>query len=140
MTKKLFLDTNVWLRYLLADNKNQFEDCQKLLTLNEQGKFRLYTSTICLMEIAYTLNSFYKIKRGEIISDLKNILAVRNLTLIEKTNFTEALNFFQKYQIKLTDCLIASQLPKSIALCTYDHDFKKIKNLHSLTPTECLSI
>lgn len=136
--KKFFVDTNVWLRYLLADKKKEFIDCQKFFISNEKGEFRLYTSTIVLLEIIYTLNSFYKIPRPKIISDIETILETRNLTLLEKTNFSEALSLFKRLSIKLADCLIASQLPKGVILCTYDNDFKKIKNLETQTPAEII--
>jgi predicted nucleic acid-binding protein len=139
MKKKLFIDTNIWLRFLLADQKKQFEDCQKLFNLNEQGKIKIYTSTIVLLEIVFTLASFYQIKKAAIIADLKAILEARNLTLIEKTDFNKTLSLFEAYQTKLADCLIASQLPRDTLLCTYDQDFKKIKTLASLTPAEYLT-
>lgn len=134
MKTKIFIDTNIWLRYIIGDQKEQFNACQKLFNLNEQGKLRLYSSTIVLMEVVYTLTSFYKVSREQIISDLKGILSSRNLTIIEKTNFSKALEIFETQNIKLTDCLIVSQLPKSVSLCTYDTDFKKIKNLPLTTP------
>lgn len=137
--KKFFIDTNVWLRFFLADNKRQFEDCKKFLTLNEQGRFKIYTSTVVLLEIAFTLKSFYHIRKKQIISDLETLLAARNLTLIEKTSFIKALALFKRHQIKLADCLIASQLPKDVTICTYDREFKKIKDLISLTPKEIIA-
>lgn len=136
--KKIFLDTNVWLRFLIGDQEAQYEVCKKLIALNEEGKFKIYTSTIVLLEIIYTLLSFYRVQKKTIISDVKAILASRNLTLIEKTDFQKALALYQKHNIKLADCLIASQLPKNVVLCTYDWDFKKIKNIVSLTPKEVI--
>lgn len=134
--RKIFLDTNIWLRFLVADQKKQYETCKKLISLNEEGKFKLYTSTIVLLEIIYTLSSFYRIRKRTIINDIKAILISRNLTLIEKTDFEKALSLYQKHKIKLADCLIASQVPKGVLLCTYDRDFKKIKSVVSVTPEE----
>lgn len=136
--KRIFIDTNVWLRFLTADEKRQFEDCQRLLVLSEQGRFKPYTSTIVLLEIAYTLASFYRAGKKEIISDLEDLLKTRNLTLIEKSDFSKALILFKRYQIKLADCLIATQLPKGVVLCTYDQEFKRIKGISGLTPKEVL--
>lgn len=136
--KKIFLDTNVWLRFLIGDQKRQYEACKKLIALNEEGKLKVYTSTVVLLEIIYTLLSFYRVKKKTIIADVKAILASRNLTLIQKTDFQKALVLYQKHNIKLADCLIASQLPKNVVLCTYDRDFKKIKKIVSLTPKEII--
>lgn len=123
--KKLFLDTNVWLRFILEDNE-QAEDCRKLITQIEVGKWRVYTSTIVMLEVNYVLSSIYKIKMSQVVVDLEAILETRNLTLIEKTDFRQALKFYRQYKIKLTDCLIAVQLPPKMILVSYDQDFKKL--------------
>lgn len=137
--KKIFIDTNVWLRYLTVDDKEKFIDCDKLVRLIDEGKIRSYTSNIVLLEMAYTLKTFYRIGQKQIIFDIQAILAGRNMTLIEKTDFGEALRLFQKYPLGLADCLIATQAPKGAILCTYDRDFRKIKNIICLTPEEILS-
>lgn len=138
MKKKFFIDTNVWLRFIIGDNKKQLKACQKLFSLNEQGKFKLYTSVIVLMEIAHTLRSFYTVSKKEIVSDLRDILSTRNLTLIEKTGFSKALALFDKLKIRLVDCLIATQLPAKTVICTYDQEFRKIKTVTAFTPEEIL--
>lgn len=136
--RKVFVDTNVWLRFLIADEPKQFETCCQLLREIEESKFRVYTSTIVLQEIIYTLTSFYKIAKKDIIEDIKNILSTRNLTLIEKTDFNSALALFSQYSVKLADCLIVSQIPKGILLCTFDQEFKNFQDVSSFSPKEVL--
>ena len=123
--KKLFLDTNVWLRFILEDNE-QAKGCRELIAQIEAGRWRVYTSTIVLLEINYVLNSIYKIKINKVIKDIELILKTRNLTLIEKTDFRQALKLYRQTKIKLTDCLIAAQLPREMTLVSYDQDFKKL--------------
>jgi len=123
--KKLFLDTNIWLRFILEDNE-QAQDCRKLIEQIEAGKFRVYTSTIVMMEINYVLTAIYKIKTHKAVKDLEAILKTRNLTLLEKTDFSKALRFYRQSRIKLADCLIASQLARGMILVSYDRDFKKL--------------
>lgn len=122
---KLFLDTNVWLRFILEDNL-QAKDCRKLIVQIESGKWRVYTSTIVMMEINYVLSSVYKIKTNQVLNDLEAILKTRNLTLIEKTDFRQALKYYKQTKIKLTDCLIAAQLQPKMILVSYDRDFLKL--------------
>ncbi len=134
--KKLFLDTNVWLRFILEDNE-QAKGCRELITQIEAGRWRVYTSAIVLLEVNYVLNSVYKIKVSEAIEDIEAILKTRNLTLIEKTDFRKALKFYRQTKIKLTDCLIAAQVPPKIILVSYDQDFKKLP-VRVKTPGELL--
>lgn len=134
--KKLFLDTNIWLRFILEDNE-QAEDCRKLITQIEAGKWRVYTSTIVMLEVNYVLSSVYKIKVSRVLEDIEAILKTRNLTLIEKTDFRQAIKLYRQAKIKLTDCLIAAQLPKKMVFVSYDQDFKKLPVLLK-TPAELI--
>lgn len=133
---KVFLDTNIWLRFLTADNETLYQKCLSLFENIERGRIKPYTSTIVLLEIHFVLAKIYQISKENILKDLSVILKTRNLTLIEKTNFPKALHYYQKYQVKLADCLIASQLPKTTTLCTFDQEFKKIKEIKIATPQD----
>ncbi len=125
---KIFLDSNIWLRYFLKDN-NQFESVEKLLNSIEEGKYLPYTSSIVLMEIAFVLSRLYKKLNKEIITCLEAILETRNITILEETDSKIAFSYYKELGIKFSDCLIASQIPKDMIFITYDSDFPKIKSL-----------
>jgi len=134
--KKLFLDSNIWLRFLTKDEPKQFTDVLKLIEKIESGNFKTYTSTLVLLEVNYVLKNLYRLPMEEVVKALESIKSVRGLTIIEKTAFSKALNLYKLYKIKLADCLIATQLPQNTLLVTYDRDFKKIKGLASRNPGE----
>ena len=123
--KKIFLDTNVWLRFLLEDNE-QAKSCRNLIKQIEAGKFRVYTSSIVMLEINFVLTAIYKIKPSQVIKDLETILKTRGLVLIEKTDFKQALVWYKQFKVKLADCLIASQLAKGMIFASFDRDFIKL--------------
>lgn len=126
---KVFLDTNFLLRYYLKDNPEQFETCKNLILQIEEGKFKVYTSALVFLEISYVLKSVYKFPLSDIIDVLDSIFTIRGITIIDKTNTKIALQFYKKYKIKFTDCLIASQLPKDIILVSFDEELSKIKDI-----------
>ena len=134
---KIFLDTNIWLRYLVGDNL-QAKECAELIKFVEMGVLTPYTSTVVLLETAYTLKSYYRLKSFQITKILEKILKTRGLTLIEKTSFRKSLNIHKKTKIKLPDCLIATQIPSRTTLVTYDNDFTKIPKLNPQTPKQVL--
>lgn len=136
---KLFLDTNLWLRFFLVDHKEQYALIQKLLSLVEEGLFRPYASSLVFLEISFVLKGVYHLPINKILRYFSKIKEVRNITILEKSDLDKAIFYYQKYQIKFSDSLIASQLTKNMTLCTYNQDFKKIKDLTSLTPAECLA-
>lgn len=136
---KIFIDTNVWLRLLAADEKSLYQSAYELLSNVESAQLKPYTSTIVLLEIQYVLTSVYKVSREEALNDIDGVLSTRNITLIEETYFSKALQLSREKRIKLSDCLIYTQLPSEAILCSFDKDFKKIDPLRCLTPVEVLS-
>lgn len=134
--KKLFLDTNIFLRFFLRDNENQYQDVCKLLAKIEEGRFRPYTSSIVFLELNYVVRNIYKLPIHEVLDYINAVKKMRGMTVIEKTDTDHAINLYRKYRIKFGDCFIATQLPKEAVFVSYDGDFKKIKEIKSQTPDE----
>lgn len=135
---KIFLDTNFLLRYYLKDNQQQFESCKELLIQIEEGRFKVYASSIVFLEINYVLKSVYKLPFSDITEVLDSILTIRGINIIDKTNTKIALQFYKKYKVKFTDCLIASQLPKNTILVSFDEELSKIKEIEVKNPSVLL--
>ena len=130
----IFLDSNILLRYLVADHHEPFEDCRALIAKIQNGTIQPYMSSIVLLEVAFVLSSVYKVPRSEIIKDITTILELRGLVVVEITHFREAFRLHQKMKVKLADCLIATQVPKGVILVTYDRDFTKLPGIMVKTP------
>jgi len=137
---KVFIDTNIFIRFFTRDDNEMFEDCKKLLALAEEGKFRPYTSNIVILEILFILTKIYKIPSKYALADIEKLLSLRNLVLIEKTDTKKALEYFSMSNVKFADCLITAQQRKDFVLCTYDKDSKKIYNGNIKTPAEIISL
>ena len=136
--KKLFLDTNIFLRFFLRDNENQYQSVCRLLAKIEEGTFRPYTSSIVFLELNYVVRNIYKLPIDEVLDYLDAIRKMRGMTVIEKTDTDKAIALYTRYKIKLGDCFIATQIPKEGILLSYDEDFKKIKEIKFQTPDEIL--
>lgn len=135
---KIFLDTNLWIRYILLDNKEQFGLVKTILDLNEKGTVRLYSSSIIFLEINFVLEKVYRFKFEEILEVMHSMHITRGITIIEDAEIDLAIKYYKTYKIKFSDCLIASQLKKGLTLLTFDKEFKKIKEISSQTPAEFL--
>lgn len=136
---KIFLETSFFIRYFTGDDKKKAEDCSRLLTHVESGKFRPYISNIIIFEILFVLTRIYQFTKKEVLEAIQKILTLRNLTLIEKTNTEEAINLFGKLNIKYPDCLIAGQIPKGAKIVTYDADFSKLPGISASEPADFLN-
>lgn len=126
---KYFLDTNIFLRAVVNDQKVQFEECRALLKKIHDGKLTAWTSSLVLTEIQWTLKSFYGVEKTEIVAVLEAILAFKTLKFIEKTELSNALTFYANHQVKFVDCLIAS-IPNiqngRMKVISYDKEFDKL--------------
>ena len=123
---RIFLDTNVFIRFYSRDNEEMYNAVEQLLALAEESNIQVATSTIVLTEIVYTLKSFYKLDVKTIIKHIDSILAIKSLKLVEKTDFPIAYKIYKKYGQKISDCLIVSQVPVNYKLCSFDRDLKKL--------------
>lgn len=137
--KKIFLDTNLWIRFFIEDDQTQFAQTKQLLNLVEEGKIRAYISTIVFLEIQFVLQKLYHLPFEKIIGIFDIILKVRNITVVEKTNLALAIKFFKLYKIKFPDCLIASQLPKNAILASFDEELSKISEITVKNPKQILT-
>lgn len=111
-----------------------------LFKLVQDGKIKSYISNFVLFEIVFVLSRQYKFSKKRILQILSQILKIRNIIVIEKTNTIETLKLYDQYNIKYGDCVITSQIPKGVTIVTYDTDFSKIPSLESKTPTEIFNL
>lgn len=135
---KIFLDTNLWVRFFIQDIQDQYQTTKDLLRRIEEGELTAYTSTIVLLELQYVLQKLYKLSFKDMLIVFETIQKIRRITIIEKTNFGLALKFYKQYRIKFPDCLITSQLPKDIILVTFDEELSKIKEIEVKNPKQII--
>lgn len=126
---KLFIDTNIFLRTLIEEDKESFKDCFQLLQNIKTNKFKGITSSVVLSEVAWTLLSYYKFSKPEVVKALRSIVNLRGLSIIDKFQHEVALSLYEKNGIKFIDALIASNpdiVNKNWTVISYDRDFDKI--------------
>lgn len=133
---KIFIDTNILIRFFTHDLEEKIEECEKLFEFIRDGKIKPYISNIVILELIFVLIRQYKFKEEIVLKAVDNLLKLRNIRIIELTKTKKALALFKKLNIKYTDCLIATQIPKGTVLVTYDKEFSKIPVLKSITPGE----
>lgn len=135
---KVFLDTNIFVRYLVNDDPKKFSYVKQLIENIEAGDLRPYTSNLVVFELFHVMTKIYKIPMTTVIEDVEELLKLHNLTIIEKTNIKQALSLCKTTKVKLSDCLIALQCPKDCKLVSYDKDFKQFDFLKVTSPEDVL--
>jgi predicted nucleic-acid-binding protein len=99
------LDTNVLVRYIVQDNKEQAQkaaDAIERLTSEERG----FISCIVLCEVNWVLRTAYKIPKEERLKTLKRIISVASFDIERIECCTKALKHYEKGQADFSDYLI----------------------------------
>lgn len=135
---KVFIDTNIAIRFLVQDDPLKAASCARLFGMIETGEIRAYTSSFVIAEFLFILIKQYKYPKIKVVNAAVNFLNLRNMTLIESGDTSLALKLYHQHSIKYGDCLIATQVPAKAILVTYDEDFAKIPGLKSQKPDEII--
>ena len=120
----------------MRDDDKKWQNCVKVFELIDEGKIIPYCSDIVFLEIYFVLTSVYSQDKREVVKDLATFLKLRNLVLIKNYDLGKALKLVAKVNVKFADCLISTQIPRGMDLCSYDKEFKKIKNVKLVLPEE----
>lgn len=134
---ELFVDTNVFLRYLTNDDVEKAQRAEALFKRAVAGKVTLETSILVVAEIVWTLESFYRLTKDEIAEKIGKILNTPNLHCAEGSSVLEALDVYVTENVDFIDAyhgvtLRATDAPKVV---TYDRKhFKRMDWLSVVEP------
>lgn len=129
---KYFIDTNIFLRYLLGDNPKQAEECRLFLELVINNRIDAYTSDLVINEIAWTLKSVYKVDKDNIVKAINLILNTPGIKVVNDSDTYIAVSLYSNTNTKLVDCFIASQpkvQKKEWIIVSFDKDFDKLRSI-----------
>lgn len=127
MKKHFVLDTNIFLRFLIKDNKLQFEKAKKIFTGIEKGEISGQVSILVLNEIIWVLENYYELKRSIYIPQLLSLFALKNMKIIEvkKSLITGILQKMMKVKYDFTDLYLSETTSKE-NIYSFDKDFDRI--------------
>jgi len=124
-----FVDTNIFLRALINDDKKKYADVITFLEGIKNNRFKAYSSSLVLAEVVWTLSSFYKLQKSDVVKSVESIINLNGLMFIESQNSAKALELYKTHNVKYIDCLIMSGLvdkDKTWVIVSYDLDFDKL--------------
>ncbi|MFS8159663.1 MAG: PIN domain-containing protein [Candidatus Roizmanbacteria bacterium] len=124
-----FIDTNIFIRAIVKDDKKASSECEKLLTYIKEGSIRATTSTLVLAEIIWTLQSFYSFSKKGATRVVKGIMNLSGLSIVDSYNPLMAIELYEAKSIKYIDAVIATSedvRAKRATVVSYDGDFDKV--------------
>lgn len=119
---KVFVDTNVFLRFLTNDDPIKAKRAEMLFRQAIQGKIQLITSLLVIAEIVWTLESFYHLTKTDIASKVEIILNTPNLLCPEAEIIVMALDLYVQGNMDFIDAFHAYDLQAQglLQIATYD--------------------
>ncbi len=137
MDERLFVDTNVFLRFLTYDDPHKAAQARALFQDAVDGKVTLLTSLMVIAEIIWTLESFYKLDKQDIATKVVMILNTPHLECPESELILRALDLYATKNVDFIDAYHAFLL-KALGLsriATYDRKhFKRVEGLEIVEP------
>lgn len=124
-----FLDTNIFLRYYIKDDEKFHSEVVRIIQKITNGTIKCVTSGVVLSEIVWVLGSYYHEPRQSTSNVIRTVLGIGKLKIVDNYDYRLATQFYEQFNIKFIDCLIAS-IPeiasKKWTIISYDRDFKKL--------------
>ncbi len=124
--KKLVLDTNVFLRFLLNDIPSQAERAEKIFQAARNKKNKLLVPQIVIFEIIFALEKYYGFPKKEVLNKVKVILAMEFLSIEDKNVFEDAVVLYDQKNISFPDSFLISFTKQNNAdIFSFDKEMKK---------------
>ena len=126
-----FVDTNVFLRYLTKDDFSEYEKCRGMFKKALEGKIALSTSGMVIAELIWTLLSYYKVPKAEVVEKVSVILGTENLFIPDKDVLADALVLYVRKNIDFIDAYNAVFMKYQglREIYSYDEDFETIEDI-----------
>ena len=124
----IFVDTNYFLRFLLADQETQHATAKTLFKKAAAGEVDLFTSLIVFFEVYWVLASFYKKQKSELVEKLEGLLSMTFIDYKDRDVLMGAVRVFKETSLDLEDAynLVYALMNKATELKTFDQQLQKI--------------
>ncbi|HTV49441.1 MAG TPA: PIN domain-containing protein [Phycisphaerae bacterium] len=133
MTKHCLVDTNLIVRYLTGDNREQARAAAGLFENSDRGELTLVLLPSVLSESVFVLESFYKHPREKIAAVLGALIESPGIQMTDKTIHVDALKRYSVEKMHFVDCTLAAYAAtQKYPIASFDQDFKKFEDIRML--------
>lgn len=134
--RKVFVDANIFIRYLTNDDPVKADRVDRLLKEAAEGKILLVTAELVLAEVVWVLESFYGLKNDAIGPMIKAILVTPGLEVINGSLMEKAIDHYLRHNIDFIDGYIAAVMEKKRIDEVFSYDKKHLSRIKSVNRKE----
>jgi len=134
--EKTFVDTNIFLRYLTKDDPSKYEKCKEMFKKAMKGEIAITTSGMVIAELVWTLLSYYKVPKAEVVEKVTVIVGTKNLSIPDKHIVADALVLYARKNIDFIDAYnsIFMRYHGLREIYSYDEDFELMEDIQRREP------
>ena len=128
-TKRIVIDTNLLIRYLVNDDSRKAQIVDTLLKKAGKGDVQVLLPSIVIAELVWVLESFYRMETAEIAELVDAILNTPGLTVSDDSIVRSALKRYRTKGVDLVDAWIAAFAQEKGASEIHTFDKKHFKSI-----------
>ena len=134
----LFVDTNIFLRYITSDDLDKQAACAALFERAKSGEIDLITSDVVIAEIVHVLSSqrLYNLKREAVFEAVNLILGMPGLRVQNRQVCVRAVYLYAYHNIDFADALIGAFMENDgvDTVMSYDKHMDRISTIKRVEP------
>lgn len=127
------LDTNVLVRYLVADDRGQYEMARTFIeeAVHDES---LFIPLSVAVELEWVLRSLYEADKSTILTTFNRLLETREIEFHEESSIEICLSLYAESNADFADCLhVASAYSNErVPLITFDRKASRLVNAQLL--------
>lgn len=128
------LDTSVLIRHLTGDDPAKAARVRALLARAARGELELLVPPVVLAELAWVLESYFRLAIEEVAELLEAVLATPGLNIPEHPVLAEAVVAYRDHGVDFTDAWIAGVARTQGCTTVYTFDRRHFSRLHGIQP------
>ncbi len=128
----VFIDTNLFLRFLTNDIPSKATDVENLLHEAAEGNITLITNSLVLAEIVWTLESYYKLERESIYEKVLAILNSPGLKVPDANLVFKAIAWYAEKKVDFIDAYNAAWMTQHQIRKVYTFDQKHFSRFEEI--------
>jgi predicted nucleic-acid-binding protein len=128
MKPNSFIDTNLFVRFLVKDVTKKSRKVKRLIDDLEQGKIEAEISDMVIAELVWVLESFYKLPPEEVAEKILYIVNLRGLKITNKKLILDSIADYISKKVDFIDSYNANYMKhqRISTIYSYDKDFDKL--------------
>ena len=122
------IDTNVFLRFLVADREKPPKGLLDFFSKLQKGEIEVFCLDLVFFQAIFVLKSFYQVEREEIINKMLELLSFDGLYMKDKRTIERTLEMWRDHSGDIIDCCIAATMEKTgeKEIVSYDKKIEKL--------------